>query len=120
IIAIMRSVEERITSSAPRDFPNRLGTDGRALDLDDELKKQILELEEQMSAQTEGFSAACIASQQAMEAENEMLFQAHELHLRWLDLRAAPRRALLVGRLKYLKSLQEAFGISPQRDDNSE
>lgn len=109
IVAIMRGLEEVISTSAPADFPHKLGTDGQALDIDEELEKQIAQLEEQLASKIEGFPQACSASKKAMEAENEMLMYAHELHLRWIDLKAAPRRALRTGRLTYLKSLLEAF-----------
>lgn len=119
VVSIMKALEQAISTAAPRDFPNKLTADGRAVDLDEELENQIRELEDLLSAKLEAFPAACTISRQALEAENEMLTLSHELHMRWLDLRAAPRRALRVGRLKYLQTLAEALEISPARDDSA-
>ena len=119
VVSIMKALEQVLSLSAPRDFPNKLTTDGRAVDLDEELENQIREVEEVLSTKLEAFPAACTVSRQAIEAENDMLCNSHELHMRWLDLRAAPRRTLRVGRLKYLKTLAEALELAPERSEPS-
>ncbi|MBC7870672.1 MAG: hypothetical protein H7Y09_07515 [Chitinophagaceae bacterium] len=106
---IMRGIEAVITEKAPTKFPNKLLPDGGVIDIDDRLDEEIRELEGELTERIEAFGSALKVSRAAMIAEQEMLFQAHELHMRWIDLKAPARRALRRGRLQYLQALQAAF-----------
>ncbi|WP_316206017.1 hypothetical protein [Bradyrhizobium sp. SZCCHNR3058] len=107
--AVIASIETTISASGPEDFPGKLKPDGTVTDVDSEIEKEISLLESELTQRIGGFSDALLHSRSAMEHEQEMIFRATELHKRWIDLKAPPRRALKRGRLSYLKSLLAAL-----------
>ena len=113
-LEVVETLEGVISASAPRGFPRRLTLGGDPINVDDEITSAIAEIEakiERRLGESHGFKDALQSSRSAMAAEGEMIFQAHELHNRWLDLKGPVRRALLRSRLTYLKALAAALDI---------
>lgn len=104
---LIEALETVIEAQAPHNFPNR--SIHRPESTDSLLRREIEQLEAELSVTVEGFREICATSAKAREAE-EALLQDVLPHLRWIDTKAAPRRALLKGRLAYLKALKEELG----------
>jgi len=104
---LIEALEAVIEAHAPSSFPNR--SIHRSEGTDTLLLREIDQLEAELSATVEGFKEVSARSAQAREAEEEW-FQYALPHFRWIDTKAAPRRALLKGRLAYLKALKEELG----------
>lgn len=104
----MKALEAAITHTGPSDFPNRVLVDGAPEDVDARLDCEIARLEAEIEAKLDNFEPALRASIAAMEAEQKMLDGANIFYSRWFDFKAPVRRALLRGRLLYLKALREA------------
>jgi hypothetical protein len=113
-LEIINSVEGIISAGAPAGFPGRLLASGEPVDVDEEIRNAIAEIEARIEARldpSDGFKDALESSRPAMAAEDEMIFQAHDLHHRWIDLKAPVCRALLRSRLAYLQALTAALEL---------
>lgn len=107
-------MEQVISTKAPKSFPRKLKPDGRPADVDREMAIEIASIElklEECLAESHSFKEAVQLSRSALDAEKEMIFHAGELHHRWLDLKSPVQRALLRGRLSYLRELSAALEL---------
>jgi len=113
-LEIINAVEGIISAGAPAGFPGRLSASGEPVDVDEEIRNAIAEIEARIEARLDesgGFKDALESSRREMAAEDKMIFQAHDLHHRWIALKAPVRRALLRSRLAYLQALAAALEL---------
>lgn len=114
VVACMRAVEKRITSDAPKDFPNRIGDDGfeeneieKLLAKIADVEKEILEMVAAQNEDVETWKATISASRAAVAAElkcieDTVLF----VPVRYFDFRPRVKESLLGARLNYLLVLK--------------
>jgi hypothetical protein len=122
VLALMKLVEEAITSHAPKDFPNRLSVEGYLEDPTEFLDQEIARLENEIANSIKAnpdiagiavtpnsWEREVEASALAMAASAEFLDVCNFAGQRYIDYRGPLRVSLKINRLNYLTKLAENF-----------